>query len=109
MKMLWIFTLFLLLMLGTNLLVNWLFGSRTPWEATLSAFHTMRPSEYIVLAGMLLLIFISVGKKQIRHVLHFFFSQWLRFLKVPAPSPGSGSASSEKSSQQEQQGKEVNK
>ncbi|MGW9527765.1 hypothetical protein ACWHAM_08480 [Paenibacillus terrae] len=97
MKILWIFTLFMVLMLGTNLLVNWLFGVRIPWEPTLLALRTLRPSEYIVLAGMLLLLFVNVGKKQIGCALRFLFSRWSRFLRVPA----STSASSHKSHQKE--------
>lgn len=73
MKILWIFTLFMLLMLGNNLLINWIFGVRIPWQPMLLALRTMRPSEYIVLVGMLLLFLLSVGKKQIGHAIRFFF------------------------------------
>lgn len=109
MKILWIFTLFMMLMLGTNLLVNWLFSTHTPWEPMALAFSTMRPSEYIVLAGMLLVFFVTVAKKQIKYGFHFLFSRWSRFLKVSASSSGSNSASMQKSGQKEQQGKDVNK
>ncbi|MGQ3477028.1 hypothetical protein [Paenibacillus sp. TY11] len=105
MKVLWIFTLFMILMLGTNLLVNWLFGVHHPWEPISLAFRTMRPSEYIVLAGMLLLLFVTAGKKQIGHAFRFIFSRWSRFLRVPS----SNSASSHQSNQKEQKRENVNK
>lgn len=105
MKILWIFTLFMMLMLGTNLLVNWLFSTHTPWEPMALAFSTMRPSEYIVLAGMLLVFFVTVAKKQIKYGFHFLFSRWSRFLRVPS----SNSASSHKSQQKKQNGENVNK
>ncbi|MFK4301822.1 hypothetical protein ABH892_001926 [Paenibacillus sp. RC254] len=105
MKILWIFTLFMVLMLGTNLLVNWLFGIHNPWDSISLAFGTLRPSEYIVLAGMLLLLFVTVGKKQIGYALQFLFSRWSRFLRVPS----SNSASSHKSHQKKQNGENVNK
>ncbi|MCC3379336.1 hypothetical protein ACFQ5D_13075 [Paenibacillus farraposensis] len=98
MKTLWIFTFFMALMLGTILLVNLLFGVHHPWESISLAFHTMRPSEYIVLAGMLLLLFVTLGKKQIGHACQFIFSRWSRFLRVPS----SNSASTHKSNQKEQ-------
>ncbi|MGP0577440.1 hypothetical protein ACTP13_10555 [Paenibacillus peoriae] len=105
MKILWIFTLFMMLMLGTNLLVNWLFGVPNPWEPISLALRTMRPSEYIVLAGMLLLFFVTVGKKQIGYSFQFLFSRWSRFLRVPS----SNSASSHKSQQKKQNEENVNK
>lgn len=89
MKMLWIFTLFMVLMLGTNLLVNWLFGIHNPWEPMLLAFRTTRSSEYIVLAGMLLLLLVTVGKKQIGYTFRFLFSRWSQFLSVPASTSAS--------------------
>ncbi|QNR67256.1 hypothetical protein IAQ67_26480 [Paenibacillus peoriae] len=105
MKILWIFTLFMILMLGTILLVNWLFGTHTPWEPMALAFSTMRPSEYIVLAAMLLLLFVNEGKKQIGNAFRFLFSRWSRFLRVPS----SNSASSHQSNQKKQNGEKVNK
>ncbi|MGW8958384.1 hypothetical protein [Paenibacillus sp. NPDC055715] len=105
MKILWIFTFFMILMLGTNLLVNWLFGAHTPWETILLAFRTMRPSEYIVLAGMLLSLFVNAGKKQVGNAFRFIFSQWSRFLRVPS----SNSDSSHQSNQKKQNGEKVNK
>ncbi|OBA02345.1 hypothetical protein A9P44_22575 [Paenibacillus polymyxa] len=105
MKILWIFTLFMLLMLGTSISIKWLFGARHPWEPISLAFRTMRPSEYVVLAGMLIVFFIYVGKKPIGNVFRFLFSQWSRFLKVSTTS----SASSQESQQKEQTRDNVNK
>ncbi|KEO78750.1 hypothetical protein MKN04_09885 [Paenibacillus polymyxa] len=105
MKILWIFTLFMMLMLGTSISIKWLFGVHHPWEPISLAFRTMRPSEYIVLAGMLIVFFINVGKKQIGNAFRFLFSQWSRFLRVPTSS----SASPQESHQKEQTRKNVNK
>ncbi|MGG4211893.1 hypothetical protein [Paenibacillus polymyxa] len=105
MKIVWIFTLFMLLMLGTSISIKWLFGVHHPWEPISLAFRTMRPSEYIVLAGMLIVFFINVGKKQIGNAFRFLFSQWSRFLKVSTSS----SASPQESHQKEQTRKNVNK
>ncbi|MET3207245.1 UNVERIFIED_CONTAM: hypothetical protein ABIC26_000179 [Paenibacillus sp. PvR008] len=106
MKVLWIFTLFTLLMLGTSMAINWLFGVYHPWELISLAFRIMRPSEYIVLAGMLLLLFVTVGKKPIGNALRILFLQWLRFLKV---STSSSASSTQESHQKEQTGENVNK
>lgn len=105
MKILWIFTLFMILMLGTSMAVNWLFGIHYPWGPISLTFRTMRPSEYIVLAGMLLLLFVNAGKKQIGNAFQFLFSRWSRFLRVPS----SNSASSHQSNQKKQKGEKVNK
>jgi hypothetical protein len=109
MKILWIFTLFMILTLGTSISIKWLFGAHHPWEPISLAFRTMRPSEYVVLAGMLIVFFVTVAKKQIEYGFRFLFSRWSRFLKVSASSSGSNSASMQKSGQKEQQGKDVNK
>lgn len=105
MKTLWIFILFMLLMLGTSVSVKWLFGVHHPWEPVSLAFRTMRPSEYIVLVGMLMVLLINVGKKPIGNAFRFLFSQWSRFLKVSASS----SASPQESQQKEQTRNNVNK
>ncbi|WP_025675822.1 hypothetical protein [Paenibacillus polymyxa] len=105
MKILWIFTLFMLLMLGTSISIKWIFGVHHPWEPITLAFLTMRPSEYVVLAGMLIVFFINVGKKPIGNAFRFLFLQWSRFLKVSTPS----SASSQESQQKEQTRDNANK
>ncbi|WP_058830268.1 hypothetical protein [Paenibacillus polymyxa] len=105
MKILWIFTLFMLLMLGTSISIKWIFGVHHPWEPITLAFLTMRPSEYVVLAGMLIVFFINVGKKPIGNAFRFLFLQWSRFLKVSTPS----SASSQESQQKEQTRDNTNK
>ncbi|MDQ0494162.1 MULTISPECIES: hypothetical protein [Paenibacillus] len=98
MKILWIFMLFMLLMLGTSMGVNWLSGvHHHPWEPISLAFRTMRPSEYVVLAGMLLVLFVTVGKKPIGNALRFLFSQWSRFLRISTPSSASPQESRQKS------------
>ncbi|RFT99362.1 hypothetical protein DX902_03465 [Paenibacillus jamilae] len=105
MKTLWIFILFMLLMLGTSVSVKWLFGVHHPWEPVSLAFHTMRPSEYIVLVGMLMVLLMNVGKKPIGNAFRFLFSQWSRFLKVSTSS----SVSPQESQQKEQTRNNVNK
>jgi hypothetical protein len=105
MKTLWIFILFMLLMLGTSVSVKWLFGVHHPWEPVSLAFRTMRPSEYIVLVGMLMVLLINVGKKPIGNAFRFLFSQWSRFLKVSTSS----SASPQEGQQKEQTRNNVNK
>lgn len=59
-------------------------------------FFTMRPSEYVVLAGMLIVFFINVGKKPRGNAFRFLFSQWSRFLKVPTSSSDSPQQSHQK-------------
>lgn len=105
MKTLWIFILFMLLMLGTSVSIKWLFGIHHPWEPISLAFRTMRPSEYIVLAGMLMVLLINVSKKPLGNALRFLFSQWSRFLKVSTSS----SASPQEGHQKEQTRENVNK
>ncbi|MDP9677459.1 hypothetical protein J2W97_003469 [Paenibacillus jamilae] len=105
MRTLWIFILFMLLMLGTSVSIKWLFGIHHPWEPVSLAFRTMRPSEYIVLVGMLMVLLINVGKKPIGNAFRFLFSQWSRFLKVSTSS----SASPQESQQEEQTRNNVNK
>lgn len=105
MRTLWIFILFMLLMLGTSVSIKWLFGIHHPWEPVSLAFRTMRPSEYIVLVGMLMVLLINVGKKPIGNAFRFLFSQWSRFLKVSTSS----SSSPQESQQKEQTRNNVNK
>lgn len=105
MKTLWIFMLFMLLMFGTSMSIKWLFGVRHPWEPISLAFLTMRPSEYIILVGMLMVLLINVGKKPIGNAFRFLFSQWSRFLNVSTSS----SASPQESHQKEQTRENVNK
>ncbi|AZH31607.1 MULTISPECIES: hypothetical protein [Paenibacillus] len=104
MKILWIFTLFMLLMLGTSISIKWIFGVHHPWEPITLAFLTMRPSEYIVLVGMLMVLLINVGKKPIGNAFRFLFSQWSRFLKV-----STSSSPPQESHQKEQTRDNVNK
>ncbi|MCV9949968.1 hypothetical protein [Paenibacillus sp. BT-177] len=104
MKILWIFTLFMLLMLGTSISIKWIFGVHHPWEPITLAFLTMRPSEYIVLVGMLMVLLINVGKKPIGNAFRFLFSQWSRFLKV-----STSSSPPQESHQKEQTRENVNK
>lgn len=105
MKTIWVFMLFMLLMLGTSMSIKWIFGVHHPWEPISLAFRTMRPSEYIVLVGMLIVFFINVGKKPIGNAFRFLFSQWSRFLKVSTSS----SASPQEGQQKEQARENVNK
>jgi hypothetical protein len=82
MKELVLFIVFFILMIGTNGLLDWLYGVRNPWKPMLDTLAVMRPSEFTVIAGMLLAVFIAALKKPLGRMFGRLFRLWVRFMEA---------------------------
>ncbi|MFM9281395.1 hypothetical protein [Paenibacillus jiagnxiensis] len=89
MKELVLFIVFFILMIGTNGLLDWLYGVKNPWQPMLSTLAVMRPSEYVVIAGMTLAVFVMALRKQLGRMFGKLFRLWVRFVEAPDPASAS--------------------
>lgn len=83
MKELILFIFFLILMIATNGLLDWLYGIDRPFRPMLVTLAVMRPTEYIVIAAMLLTVFVAALKKQLSRMFGKLLQLWIRFVMPP--------------------------
>ncbi|MFB5674843.1 hypothetical protein ACE3NQ_14040 [Paenibacillus terreus] len=105
MKELVLFIVFFILMIGTNGFLDWLYGVKDPWQPMLSTIAVMRPSEYVVIAGMTVAVFVAALRKQLGRIFSKLFRLWVRFVEVPDPA----TAPVEEGAARKQQGDNHNK
>lgn len=105
MKEMVLFIFFFVLMIITNILLDWLYGVKKPWLPMLSTLAVMRPSEYVIIAAMTLAVFVAALRKQLGRMFGRLFRLWIRFLEVPDPA----TASVEEGGARKQQGDTHNK
>lgn len=84
MKKLGVFMLVLILALGTNLLLDWLYGVRQPLGIMASIIFTLHPSEIFMLMFILLCFIISIFSKQLGKAITTAIRGYLNLLKTPS-------------------------
>lgn len=83
MKKLGVFMLVLILALGTNLLLDWLYGVRHPFGIMANIIFTLRPIEASLWIFILLCFIISLFSKQLSKAIRGAISGYLNLLKPP--------------------------
>ncbi|MEK3787189.1 hypothetical protein [Paenibacillus sp. FSL K6-1230] len=83
MKKLGIFMLVLVLALGSNLLLDWLYGVRHPLKVMSNIIRTLHPSEIFMLMFLVLCFIISLFNKRLGKALPTAIRGYLNLYKMP--------------------------
>ena len=83
MKKLGVFMLLLILTLGNNLLLDWLYGVHHPLRTMSSIILCLRPSEKFMIVFTLLCFIISLFSKQLGKAITTAIRGYLNLFKLP--------------------------